>query len=323
MSRTSPKQPKAGFIEPMESLLVSKLPEGPTWTYEIKLDGYRLEIVKNAGATVLYSRRANPFNRRFPTIADAFPKLPDATVIDGEVVALDKRGHPDFQVLQNVTSGQARLHYYAFDILVLKGRSLLRLPLEERRLILADSLPQNDRVTLSLVDLGPASHMMRFVRDNALEGVVAKRADSEYEPGKRSGLWSKLRIDRGQEFVVGGYTPGSYGFDAILVGFFRGRNLIFAGSVRAGFVPGSRREVFKRLKPLIAAKSPFVNLADKTPGRWGQGITAEKMKVCTWLKPEVVVRIDFREWTDGERLRHTKFIGIRDDKDPRKVAREI
>lgn len=322
MPKIASKQQKVAFIEPMESLLVSKLPEGRGWTYEIKLDGYRMEVVKNAGETALYSRRANVFNRKFPTIASAFRELPDATVIDGEVVALDDKGRADFQILQNFHTGQAQMHYYAFDILALKGRSLLRSPLEERRSILADILPTNDRVTLSVVDHGPASHMLQFVRDNGLEGVVAKRSDSEYEPGKRSGLWSKLRIDRGQEFVVGGYTPGGYGFDALLVGFYRGRDLIFAASVRAGFVPGSRREVFKRIKPLITTKCPFVNLPDKTAGRWGQGITAEKMKVCTWLKPHVVVRIDFREWTDGERLRHTKFIGLREDKDPRKVVKE-
>jgi ATP-dependent DNA ligase len=197
---------------------------------------------------------------------------------------------------------------------------LLDRPLVERREILAKILPSDEHIGLSAVGHS-AKQMLAFVKKYGLEGIIAKRADSPYEPGKRSGLWSKYRINLGQEFVVGGYTPGNP-FDAIIVGFYRGKDLVFAGRIRAGFVPATRREVFATLKGLKIAKCPFVNLPEKEPGRWGQGLTAEKMKSCIWVEPEVVVRIDFAEWTGGAKLRHTKFVALRDDKTARKVVRE-
>jgi ATP-dependent DNA ligase len=134
--------------------------------------------------------------------------------------------------------------------------------------------------------------------------------------------WSKYRINLGQEFVVGGYVPSHLGIDSLVVGFYRDKDLIYAARVRAGLVPATRREVFEWIKHLKTAKCPFTNLPELTAGRWGQGLTAEKMKECVWLRPEAVARIDFLEWTGADHLRHTKFIGLRDDKDPLKVARE-
>jgi ATP-dependent DNA ligase len=121
--------------------------------------------------------------------------------------------------------------------------------------------------------------------------------------------------------LIGGYTPGNP-FDALIVGFYRRKDLMFAGRVRAGFVPATRREVVTKIKGLKIPKCPFANLPETTPGRWGQGLTAEKMKTCIWVKPESVVRIDFAEWTGADKLRHTKFVALRDDKDPRKVVKE-
>ena len=148
--------------------------------------------------------------------------------------------------------------------------------------------------------------------------AFAKRADSFYEPGKRSGAWNKYRLNLGQEFVVRGVRGNP--FDALIVGFYRGKDLMFAARVRAGFVPATRREVFAKLKGLKISKCPFVNLPEAAPGRWGQGLTAEKMKSCLWVNPVVVVRIDFAEWTGGDKLRHTKFFAIREDKDARRVV---
>jgi DNA ligase D-like protein (predicted ligase) len=312
---------KVHFIETMECLPVVKLPTGPGWTYEVKLDGYRLEAVKNAGETLLYSRRRNVLNDKFQYIADALKKLPDATVLDGEVVAFDPAGRTDFNLLQNFRSAESKIHYYAFDVLVQKGKLLTQLPLEERRIILGKIVPENDHISVSAVD-DSAPHLLTFVKKHGLEGVVAKRSDSLYEPGKRSGSWSKYRLNAGQEFVVGGYTPGTNGFDSLIVGFYRGKELMFASRVRAGFVPATRREVFAQIKHLKTAKCPFANLPEKSEGRWGQGLTAEKMKGCVWLRPEAVVRIDFAEWTGADKLRHTKFVAMRDDKDPRKVVKE-
>lgn len=326
-----PKSPKkaarpAGaavqFIESMECLGVTKLPEGPDWTYEIKLDGFRLEAVKAAKEVTLYSRRGNVLNKKFGYIAEALAKLPPSTILGGEVVALDANNRSDFNLLQNFRSAEARIHYYAFDMLVLKGKSLLRLPLRERRAMLAKVLPENNHVSLSVVDPN-LRHILQFVTDHGLEGVVAKRVDSLYEPGKRSGQRAKHRINQGQEFVIGGYTPGTLGFDAIIVGFYVGKHLQFAARVRAGFVPATRRAVFAKVKDSKIDACPFANLPEQSEGRWGQGLTAEKMKGCVWVKPKIVVRIDFAEWTGADKLRHTQFVALRDDKDPRKVVREV
>lgn len=316
-----PKQ-AAGFIETMDCLAVSKLPDGPEWTYEIKLDGYRLEVVRTSRMTTLYSRRENVLNQRFPYIATAFEDLPKETVIDGELVALGPEGRPDFNLLQNFRSAESRIVYYAFDILVHEGRRLTGLPLLERRDILRSVVEPGEHVALSQVSDRPAEEMLRFVKSHGLEGAVAKRSDSVYQPGQRSGLWSKYRVDLRQEFVVGGYIPSNLGVDSLVVGFYRGKDLVYAARVRAGLVPATRRDVFDRLKHLKNAKCPFVNLPEPAAGRWGQGLTAEKMKECVWVRPEMVAEIQFLEWTGVNHLRHTKFAGLREDKDPSKVVRE-
>ena len=318
--RTIHPAAKATFIETMECLPVNGIPQGPEWSYELKLDGYRLEAVKNAGTVTLYSRRRNVLNHKFGYIAEALHKLPDSTVLDGELVAMDPEGRSDFQLLQNFRSAELQIHYYAFDLLFHRGKLLTHLPLEERRAILNIVVPVNDHISISAVDHS-AARLLKFVKQHGLEGVIAKRTDSIYEPGKRSGSWSKYRINQGQEFVVGGYTPGNP-FDALIVGFHRGKDLIYAAKVRAGFVLATRREVFSRIKDLKSSKCPFVNLPEKGEGRWGQGLTAEKMKRCIWIKPQVVVRIDFLEWTGADHLRHTRFVALRDDKDPLKVIKE-
>jgi DNA ligase D-like protein (predicted ligase) len=312
----------AGFIATMDCLPVSRLPEGPEWSYEIKLDGYRLEAVRSAGRTTLYSRRRNVLNHKFPNIATALKDLPDDTVIDGELVALGPDGRPDFNLLQNFRSAESRIIYFAFDILIHRQRNLTQLPLSERRAILSSVIEAGDHVALSQVSDRSAAEMLKFIKHHGLEGAVAKRSDSVYQPGQRTGLWSKYRINLGQEFVVGGYVPSHLGIDSLVVGFYRGKNLIYAARVRAGLVPATRREVFERIKHLKTAKCPFANLPELAAGRWGQGLTAEKMKECVWLRPETVARIDFLEWTGADHLRHTKFVALRDDKDPLKVVRE-
>jgi DNA ligase D-like protein (predicted ligase) len=312
----------AHFIETMDCLPVSKLPEGQKWTYEIKLDGYRLEVVRSGGKTTLYSRRQNVFNAKFPYIAAALNSLPDDTVVDGEVVAIGPDGRPDFNRLQNFRSAESRIHYYAFDILVHRGQRLTGLPLSERRAILGSVIEPGEHVAISQVSDRSATEMLKFVKSNGLEGAVAKRSDSVYQPGQRTGLWSKYRVNLGQEFVVGGYVPSHLGVDSLVVGFYRGKDLIYAARVRAGLVPATRREIFERIKHLEAPKCPFVNLPEPSAGRWGQGPTAEKMKECVWVRPETVARIDFLEWTGADHLRHTKFVALREDKDPSKVIRE-
>ncbi len=157
---------------------------------------------------------------------------------------------------------------------------MTELPLSERRLILRSVGAPGEHVALSEVSDGSAAEMLKFVESHGLEGAVAKRSDSVYQPGQRSGLWSKYRVNLRQEFVIGGYVPSHMGVDSLVVGFYRGKDLIYASRVRAGLVPATGREVFDRIKHLKSAKCPFVNLPEPAAGRWGQGLTAEKMKEC-------------------------------------------
>lgn len=149
--------------------------------------------------------------------------------------------------------------------------------------------------------------MLAAVRHQGLEGVVAKRKSSLYEPGKRSGSWAKLRINRGQEFVIGGFTPGIHGLDSVIVGYYQGKDLVYVARTRNGFVPATRRSVFERLKPLVINKCTFLNLPETGRTRWGEILDAEKMKKCIWVRPELVAVVEFLEWTGGDRLRHCKI----------------
>jgi ATP-dependent DNA ligase len=160
------------------------------------------------------------------------------------------------------------------------------------------------------------------VRRLGLEGVAGKRTGSTYEPGERSGAWIKLRTNMEQEFVIGGYVPGARGFDALLVGVYEKKELIFVAKVKNGFVPRIRDEFFPALKALQTVKCPFKNLPEKRSSRWGESLTAEKMDQCRWVKPKLVCQVAFVEWTDAGHLRHCTFIGMRDDKKPTKVVRE-
>jgi DNA ligase D-like protein (predicted ligase) len=314
---------KAEFVEPMDCLHVTKLPDGPDWTYEVKLDGYRAIGVKSSREVVLYSRNGTNFNKRFPQIANALRDLPADTVIDGEVVALDALGRPDFHGLQHFQATALRIRYFVFDLLILKGRDLTDLPLTERRKLLASIKMKSSWIRISEQFNISAADMLAAVRKQGLEGVVAKRKDGVYEPGKRSGSWAKMRINRGQEFVIGGFMPGPHGIDSIIVGNYRGKDFVYVARVRNGFVPATRRMVYEKLKPLATDKCPFVNLPETGRVRWGDLLDAEKMKKCVWLRPKLVAAIEFLEWAEGDRLRHSKFVALRDDKNPREVVKEV
>ena len=167
-----------------------------------------------------------------------------------------------------------------------------------------------------------AANILAAAKEQGLEGVIAKRRDSLYQPGRRTGAWVKYRINRGQEFVIGGYTPGPHGIDSLIVGYYRGKDFVYVARVRNGFVPALRRQVFERIRNLVSPTMPFVNLPDEHPSRWGENLTAEKMKECVWLRPEAVAQIEFLEWTAADRLRHSKFVGLREDKEARSVVKE-
>jgi ATP-dependent DNA ligase len=138
----------------------------------------------------------------------------------------------------------------------------------------------------------------------------------------RSGAWRKMRVNRGQEFVIAGYTPSLKNFDALVIGYYDGDRLIYAARTRSGFSPPSRAELSKKIKPLEIRKCPFANLPEKKAGRWGAGLTAAKMTECRWIKPQLVGQFEFVEWTSDGHLRHSKFVGLRDDKKAKDVGRE-
>jgi bifunctional non-homologous end joining protein LigD len=225
--------------------------------------------------------------------------------------------------LQNNLSQSLLIYFYAFDLLNENGKLLVNLPLSSRREALESLLAApKDPLRLSPLLQASSDEVLEAVRSLRLEGVVGKRIDSTYESGERSGAWIKLRTNMEQEFVIGGYIPGARGFDALLVGVYEKKQLLFVAKVKNGFVPRIRDEIFPALKKQRVVHCPFKNLPEKRASRWGEALTAEKMKECYWVTPKLVCQIAFVEWTDAGHLRHCTFVGMRDDKKPAGVVRE-
>jgi DNA ligase D-like protein (predicted ligase) len=300
------------------------LPAGDGWIYELKLDGYRAIAFKRNGAVHVRSRNDNDFNSRYPEVVKALIKLPDDTVIDGEIVAFDEEGRPSFNALQNYGSAPAPVVYYVFDVMVLAGQDLRRESLDARRDLLQKKvLPKlTDPVQYAAPLEAELPVLIESVKVHGFEGLVAKRRNSAYEPGLRSGAWMKMRVNRGQEFVIGGYTRGTKTFDALIFGYYEDDRLIYVARTRNGFTPASRAQLFRKFKGLEINECPFVNLPEAKSGRWGQGLTKAKMAECQWLKPALVGQFEFLEWTGDNHLRHSKFVGLREDKKARDVRRE-
>jgi DNA ligase D-like protein (predicted ligase) len=316
---------KAGFVEPMLLLRTENLPDEPArWEYQLKLDGYRAIAFKTGGKLYLRSRNDNDFSVRYPSVLRGLARLPNETVIDGEIVALDDDGRPSFNALQNYSSPKTPIIYYVFDVMVLAGRDVKAQMLEARRELLernvlpklAEPVRYTGELEASLRDL------IESVRAQRLEGLVAKRRDSRYEPGLRSGAWMKSRINQGQEFVIGGYTIGTKTFDALIFGYYEGDRLIYAARTRNGFTPAMREQLFRKFRSLEIRECPFANLPEAKSGRWGQGLTKAKMADCRWLKPLLVGQFEFLEWSGENHLRHTRFVGLREDKPAQDVRRE-
>jgi ATP-dependent DNA ligase len=222
-------------------------------------------------------------------------------------------------------SSSAPVFYYIFDLLVLAGKDVTREPLEIRRALLeAKILPKlpGDPLRPPPVLEGNLENVLHVVRTHGLEGLIAKRRGSLYEPGQRSGAWRKMRVNQGQEFVIGGYTPGGRNFDALIFGYYDSRKLMYAARTRIGFTPRVRQHVFAQLQELKTTVCPFANLPEKSAGRWSQGLTAAKMAECRWVQPVLVGQFEFVQWTPDNHLRHSRFVGLRLDKNPRDVIRE-
>jgi DNA ligase D-like protein (predicted ligase) len=271
------------------------------------------------------SRNDKDLTAMYPGIAGAGRRQKiKQIVLDGELVALGEDGRPSFQALQHRSSHKKhQIVFYAFDVLYADGQDLTGERLDVRRARLP-ALLSTDAVLRVSQDLpGSAADIVKALRAAGVEGVIAKRKDSTYQPGERSNDWVKLKLERQQEFVIGGYRPdGTNGLDALLVGYYEGKELRFAGKVRAGLVPHVRRELLGKLKPLQVQECPFANLPDTDAGRWGGGITAGHMREMHWTKPQLAAQIRFVEWTAENRLRHAAFLGLRLDKSAREVWRE-
>jgi bifunctional non-homologous end joining protein LigD len=314
--------PRLSFIKPMLAEQRSTVPRGPEWIYEAKLDGYRVEAIKEGQSVRLLSRNANDLGRDYPDVVAAVAALPVQTaILDGEIVALDDRGRPSFQSLQHRRKVSTPVVYFAFDLLHVDGEDLRSLPLQRRKDRLA-AVVAGSRVPLSEALPGDVDHIAAAIQDLGLEGIVAKRARSRYVSA-RSDAWIKVKFLVRQEFVVGAYKPGLGNFESLIVGYYdaAGR-LEFAGKVRNGFTPHLRAELFRELKALETDVFPFAAPGTRKRSHWGEGLTAEDMRILQWLTPKLVVEVAFVEWTRDGHLRHPTFVGIRRDKRAREVTRE-
>lgn len=314
----------ARFVAPMLLLRTDNLPDDGRWEYQLKLDGYRAIAFKTRGTVQLRSRNDSDFSRRYAAVVRGLANLPDETILDGELVAFDHEGRPSFGALQNAGPGEVPVIYYVFDLLMLGGTDVMSEPLERRRALLeARVLPTLAEPCRYAGPLdAPLPVLIESVKAQGLEGLVAKRRASRYEPGQRSGAWMKMRINQGQEFVIGGYTRGTTTFDALVFGYYEGKDLIYVARTRSGFTAATRAQLFKRFRGLETATCPFVNLPEAKSGRWGQGLTKAKMAECQWLRPELVGQFEFLEWTAENHLRHSRFIALREDRQARDVRRE-
>ena len=331
------------FTPPMLAKLVRTLPEGPDWEYELKLDGYRLQAIKDADKVRLYSRRGNDFTRKFAKIANGVSKIKATSLIlDGEAVAVDHQGKPSFQMLQNRSRLPAgwTLVYYAFDLLHLNGQDLKDRPLRERRALL-ENLLGNSGVLLSQSLPGTLTQIIHAVKTHGLEGVIAKRLDSKYQPDRRSDHWLKLPLKPSQHLVIGAYRLDGKRLELLLVGQFEGSKLLFVGKVHQGLNPANRRALLKLLQPLAIDQCPFANLpttgrtskpfvapelrprsdvptssGNKKPSTFNlfrsEGVTADEMADYTWLRPEIEAEIKFAEVTTAGVLRHAEFVSLRE-----------
>lgn len=317
------------FIAPMQCKPVKCLPSGEQWRYELKLDGYRALAIKPATSIQLLSRNRNDLSRQFPEIVNALELLPlREGVVDGEILAVDALGKPSFQALQHLARPgrkPRRILYFAFDLLNWEGKSLLKLSLVERKRLLELALagaPAQVRL-LGFLD-GEPDAIVDEVRRQHLEGVVAKRALSQYEPDQRSGSWVKFKCGLAQEFVIGGYTRGRGGapFGALIVGFYDGGRLRYAAKVGSGFNHALVRDLVVGTGPIRQAHSPFDFIPQSDSSSWSYGLTALERKMAVWLQPVLVCRVRFMEWTNNGHVRHPCFEGIRTDKAAHDVVRE-
>jgi len=308
------------IYHPQLASLARQVPEGDLWLHEIKYDGYRIGCCIEAGQATLISRNGNDWTDSFPEIRDAAGLLGvKNALLDGEIAVELRNGHTSFHALQRALGGGSRagLAYFVFDLLYLDGRDVSQQPLETRKSVLSQLTagvrpPGRIRYTEHIVGNGP--EVFREASRLGLEGVISKRRDLPYRPG-RSGHWLKTKCIASQEFVIGGFTErqGQHGsIGALLIGFHNesGR-LTFAGKVGTGFNSREAQALRKSLELLKQRNCPF----DPCP-------EAAIVRNARWVRPELIAQVSFIEWTPDGRVRHPSFKGLRQDKAPREVVFE-
>ncbi|WP_019143896.1 ATP-dependent DNA ligase [Aeromicrobium massiliense] len=285
------------------------------WAFEMKWDGYRIVASVDGDAVRLTSRNGKDYTANYPAVADALAALDlPETVLDGEVVALDEKGVPRFGLLQNAGSGGVDLRYEVFDVLRADGRDVTDEPYAARRELLRELVPDGDVVQVPEAFAGDLEQAVEESKRLGLEGVVAKVADSRYRPGKRSDAWLKLKHQRMQEVVVGGWRPGngarSGTIGSLLLGIPGDEGLHYAGRVGTGFSEQVLDDLLRRLNRLERKTPPFVD------------VPRDAARDAHWVTPRLVGEVTFSEWTSDGNLRHPAWRGLRPDKAPEDVRPE-
>jgi DNA ligase D-like protein (predicted ligase) len=305
------RAPAPAFIEPMKAVLTDERFSDPAWIFERKLDGIRCEAIKSNGTVRLLSRNELSLDGRYPEIVAALERdRAEDVVVDGEVVAFEG-SRTSFEKLARRGHERVAVFLYVFDLMHLDGHDTRPLPLRARKRLLRRALDFVGPVRLTPYRNRDGEALFRDACRKGWEGLIAKRADSLYTSA-RSRDWLKFKCAAEQELVVGGYTDpkGSrVELGALLVGHFEDGRLRYAGKVGTGFDRETLRDLSRRLRPLRRERSPFVDADIRERG-------------VHWVEPELVVQVGFTEWTRDGRLRHPRFIGVREDKSAREVVRE-
>jgi len=323
------KGKKAKFpsnIKPMLATLVDKPFDEEGWLYEIKWDGYRAIGYSNKGDVQLCSRNNKSFNEKFYPVHDALKRWGINAVVDGEVIVINEKGVADFAALQTWRSeADGELVYYLFDILWLDGFDVMNLPLKERREILRSAVERSKikgTIKLSENFEVPGNEFFSLAEKLNLEGIIAKKANSIYIPDTRSKDWLKIKTEKRQEAIVGGYTKNentSRKFSALLMGLYEDGKFNFIGPVGTGFTDKLQTEILQKLEPLKTDVCPFSEVPEyNKPSRFRPN--PPKAEVI-WVKPELVAEISYRSVTHGA-IRHPSFKGLREDKNANEVVRE-